>query len=130
MCKLGSFMFGIDTAAFQELERRSSYRWQGVDRIGRKPAMQNIGRGNDTITMSGTIYPHYRGGLRQIEDLRRQAAAGNPLSLIYAFETVGQYCGLWCVESIEDTRTVFFDDGRPKRIDFRLTLIDYGEDTL
>jgi phage protein U len=130
MARLGSFTFGIDTAAFQELERSSTYRWQAKDRIGRKPAQQNTGSGADTITLSGVIYPHYRGGIGQIQQLRSQAATGQPLPLIYAFETAGQYCGLWCITNIEETRRVFFDNGTPRRIDFRLTLVEYGEDAL
>lgn len=130
MARLGSFTFGIDTAAFQELQRSSTYRWQAKDRIGRKPAQQNTGQGADTISLSGVIYPHYRGGLGQIAALRQQAATGEPLPLIYADETVGQYLGRWCVTAIEETRTVFFDDGTPRRIEFRLSLVEYGEDAL
>lgn len=130
MARLGSFMFGIDTAAFQELQRVSSYRWQSKERIGRKPAQQNTGQGADTISLSGVIYPHYRGGLGQISQLRDQAANGDPLPLIYASETVGQYLGRWCVTSIEETRTVFFDNGTPRKIEFSLSLVEYGEDQL
>lgn len=128
MARLGAFSFGIDTAAFQQLQRTSTYRWQAQERVGRKPAQQNTGRGADTITLSGVIYPHYRGGLGQIEQMRQQAGSGSPLRLIYAFDSVGQYCGRWCITSISETRTVFFDDGTPRRIEFQLSLVEYGED--
>lgn len=128
MARLGNYQFGIDTAAFQDLQRVSTYKWQAKDRIGRAPAQQNTGRGADTITLQGVIYPHYRGGLGQIAAMRAQAAAGEPLPLIYAFETAGQYCGLWCITSIEESRTVFFDNGAPRQIEFSLTLVEYGED--
>lgn len=128
MARLGSFQFGIDTAAFTDLQRSSAYRWDAKNRIGRQPAMQNVGRGADTIGLSGTIYPHWRGGLGQIGVLRDLASAGLPLPLVYAFETSGQYCGLWCIESIEETRTVLFENGAPRKIDFRVTLREYGED--
>ena len=128
MAKLGAFMFGIDTAAFQQLQRTSVYRWEAKNRIGRKPAQQNVGQGADTITLNGVIYPHYRGGLGQIAAMRQQAANGEPLPLVYAFETAGQFCGQWCITNIEESRTVFFDNGTPKRIEFGLTLVEYGED--
>jgi len=128
MAKLGSFMFGLDTAAFQTLKRVSTYRWQAQDRIGKKPALQNTGQGADTITLSGEIYPHFRGGLGQIGALRAQAANGKPLTLIYAFENVGQYCGLWCVTEISETRTVLFSNGTPRKIEFDMTLLEYGDD--
>lgn len=128
MARLGSFTFGIDTAAFQELQRVSAYRWQAQNRIGRKPAQQNTGQGADTINLSGVIYPHWRGGLSQIEVLRTLAANGDPLPLIYAFEAIGQYCGRWCVTEIRDTRTIFFDNGAPRKIEFDIALIEYGDD--
>lgn len=129
MARLGGFTFGLDTAAFQELQRVSTYRWQAKDRIGRRPAQQNTGLGAETITLNGTIYPHWRGGIRQVDALRQEALRGDPLPLIYAFESIGQYCGLWCITSIEEVRTVFFDNGAPRKIDFRLSLVQYGEDS-
>ena len=128
MARLGDFTFNINTAAFQSLERASSWRWQGIDRIGRKPAQQFTGPEADSITLSGTIYPHYRGGLGQIGRMRRMADKGEPLPLIYAFEAVGQYCGLWCIKGITEGRTVFFSNGAPRKIEFSLTLVEYGRD--
>jgi uncharacterized protein len=128
MARLGAFTFSLDTAAFQELQRVSTYRWEAKNRIGRKPAQQNVGSGADTIRLNGTIYPHYRGGLGQMGVLRSLADAGEPLPLIYAFESAGQYCGRWCVTEISETRTVFFDNGAPRRIDFTLSLVEYGDD--
>lgn len=129
MARLGAFMFSLDTAAFAELSRVSTYRWEGKNRIGRKPAQQNVGSGADTIRLNGTIYPHYRGGLGQMGALRALASTGEPLPLIYAFESAGQYCGRWCVTEISETRTVFFDNGAPRRIEFTLSLTEYGEDS-
>ncbi len=129
LARLGGFQFGIDTAAFQELQRVSTYRWEAKNRIGRKPAQQNVGQGADTINLQGVIYPHYRGGLGQIDAMRQQAASGEPMPLIYAFDTVGQFCGQWCVTSIDETRTVFFENGTPRKIEFSLSLVEYGEDS-
>lgn len=128
MARLGSFEFGIDTAAFKELQRNSAYRWQAKNRIGRRPAMQNTGREADSISLSGVIYPHWRGGLGQMSTLRAMADTGMPVPLVYAFDTTGQYCGLWCIAAIDETRTVFFEGGGPRRIEFRVSLKEYGED--
>jgi uncharacterized protein len=128
LARLGAFTFSLDTAAFQELQRVSTYRWEAKNRIGRKPAQQNVGSGADTIRLNGTIYPHYRGGLGQMASLRALASSGEPLPLIYAFDAVGQYCGRWCITEISETRTVFFENGAPRRIDFALSLVEYGED--
>jgi len=128
MARLGEFQFGIDTAAFTELKRSSAWRWEAKNRIGRAPAMQSTGRDADTITLSGVIYPHWRGGLGQMAALRALAGTGQPQPLVYAFENAGQYCGRWCVTSVEETRTVLFDNGQPRRIEFGLTLREYGDD--
>jgi uncharacterized protein len=128
MARLGAFQFSINTAAFQELQRASEYRWEAKQRIGRKPAQQSVGQGADTIRLSGTIFPHYRGGAGQMGVLRGMAATGEPFPLVYAFESAGQYCGRWCIASIEETRTVFFSNGAPRQINFSMTLVEYGED--
>lgn len=128
MAKLGDFAFGLDTAAPQDIARQSQHRWQEHQRIGRKPAQQSTGQGADVITLAGVIYPHFRGGIGQIARMRAMAGQGKPLALIYAFESVGQYNGLWCIRSVNEKRTVFFADGRPRKIEFDLELVEYGAD--
>ena len=130
MARLGDFMFSIDTAAFQELQRRSSYDWKEVERIGRKPARQFTGPGSDTITLQGVILPHYRGGLGQISRMRVLAGRGEPLPFIYCSEFAGQYLGDWCILDITEGRSVFFHDGAPRKIEFSLTIGEYGEDLI
>jgi hypothetical protein len=129
MAKLGDYMFSIDSAAFQSLDRQSSYRWQPLERIGRKPAHQFTGQGADTITLSGTILTTFRGGIGQVGQMRAQAGQGVPLPFVYAFENAGQYCGQFCILSINEKRTVFFDNGMPRKIEFDLQIVEYGADT-
>jgi len=128
MAKLGDYMFSLDTAAFQSLQRDTAFRWQGIKRIGRASAQQFTGLDDDTIELSGVIVPHFRGGMSQLALMRDAAARGVPLPLIYAFETVGQYCGLWCIRSIKEGRTELTREGLPKRIEFSMSLVAYGED--
>lgn len=128
MAKLGGYSFKLETAAFQSLSRQTNYRWELKNRLKRKPAHQFLGPGEDTITLPGYILPHFRGGIGQVGAMRAEAANGEPLPLIYAFENVGQYCGLWVIKEIKETRTLFFKDGVPRRIEFDLTIADYGED--
>lgn len=130
MARLGEFMFSIDTAAFQDLQRRSSYKWPEVERIGRKPARQFTGPGSDSISLRGVILPHYRGGLGQVAQMREMAGNGLPLPFIYCSEQAGQYLGRWCILEIDEGRSVFFDNGAPRRIEFSLTLGEYGEDSI
>lgn len=70
MMALGPYRFSLSTAAFQELEHTSAWRWPSIERIGQRPALQYVGPGEDTIRMRGTIYPHFRGGLGQLSEMR------------------------------------------------------------
>ena len=49
MAKLGEYMFSLETAAFQQLQRDTAYRWATLNRIGRAPARQFTGLGEDAI---------------------------------------------------------------------------------
>ena len=82
MMALGGYRFAIGTAAFQTLRRATEYRWAQMNRIGRRPAMQYVGPGVESIDLDGVIYPHFRGGLRQVEAMRAEARLGLPLMLV------------------------------------------------
>lgn len=125
MMALGDFRFGIDTAAFQKLKRDVEYRWPVLARVGRRPAKQFTGIGEDSINLDGTILPAYRGGLTQVKALRDLAGKGEPLLLV---DGTGRSWGKWCIERVEDTRSVFFSDGVPRKQEFRVQLGHYGED--
>jgi phage protein U len=87
--------------------------------------MQFVGPGTDTITLEGTIYPHFKGGVSQVDSMRSQASTGEPLMLISGN---GKAFGRWCITSISDTQTTFIKNGAPRKVTFSLTLKKYGED--
>ncbi len=126
MMGLGWYQFGIDKAAYKQLSRSTEYRWQGQDRIGRQPAQQYIGPGRETITLNGTIYPFYKGGLGQLESMRALAGRGAPLILV---DGLGVIWGKWVITRIEETQSNFFGDGVPQKVGFKMDLARYGEDT-
>ncbi|WP_321367914.1 phage tail protein [uncultured Desulfuromusa sp.] len=126
MMALGDFRFGIDTAAYQKLSREVEYRWPVQNRVGRRPAKQFIGIGTDSISLDGVILPGYRGGFGQIDALRELAGKGQPLLLI---DGTGRSWGKWCVERVEESQTIFFSDGVPRKQEFRIKLGHYGDDS-
>lgn len=128
LARLGDFAFAIDTAAFEELNRKTSYLWSSQNRIGRRPANQFTGIGDDVIDMSGVSYPLWNGGINQMSEMRLMAEEGKPLPFVYAYESVGQYCGLWCIKEISEKRSNFMRDGIPKKIEFQIQIVYYGED--
>ena len=125
MMQLGSFQFGITTAAYQSLQHNAEYRWPSQDRFGNREALQYVGLGAESITLPGVIYPEWRGGLVQVEQLRVLAAEGKPQLMI---DGRGNIMGRWVIERVEETQTVFADAGVPRKQEFTLQLRRYHGD--
>lgn len=125
MLALGAFRFGVNSANYQTLTRSAAYRHAPQMRVGRAPALQFLGPDTEEMTLDGTIYPHFKGGLRQIEFMRLIGKAGQPMILV---DGLGFVWERWVITSIEETKSVFLGDGAPRRIDFSVTLQAYGGD--
>ena len=124
MMMLGRNAFAINTAAYDGFRHQAAWRWPAQERIESPPARQFIGPDSQTITLSGFILPHFnRGGLAALERLRKAADDGRPLLLV---DGQGFVHGDWVITSLEETRTAFFADGAPRRVDFTIALGDYG----
>lgn len=119
MMQLGSFQFSILTAAYQELTRRTTYRWAQQDLYGRLPGLQHTGPGEETMTLPGVIYPEYRGGIGQLNRMRSLAGRGTPLLMVSG---LGQIMGRWVIEAVEEKQTVFAAFGMPRKQEFTLQL--------
>jgi phage protein U len=126
MMILGVYRFAINNAAYQTLKRQSEYRWQEINRMGANPALQFTGFGVETIDLEGVIYPHFKGGIRQVSLMRAEAGFGKPLMLISGN---GNAFGRWCIVKISENQSVFMKDGAPLKIEFSISLKRYGEDT-
>ena len=122
---LGNYQFGMSTAAHESLARTKAYRWVTQYRLGREPASQYVGPGQQTISLKGTIYPHFRGGLGQIDNMKTEADVGEPLTLV---DGLGYNLGRWVIKKITDTESNYVGEGLPRRVDFSLDLEAYGED--
>ena len=125
MMTLGMFVFGLPTLAYQELQRTTEWRHASTSRIGTNPASQFLGRGEDTITLPGTLLPGLVGSPLSLDVLRKMADTGKAWPLIGG---TGRIYGTWVVTSISETQQVFFEDGTPRRYEFTISLkrIDDG----
>ncbi len=119
MMALGLFVFATQTLPYQQLQRTTSWRHPSNSRLGMRPARQFIGPGDDSITLSGTLYPELTGGRVSLAMVRAMAETGRAWPLI---EGSGAFYGLWVIESIDETGSVFFADGSARKIDFSLKL--------
>ena len=116
---LGEFRFAIDTAAPDTSSRNSSWRFGSNEIVGSDPVLQFGGAGSTTRQLSGIIYPHYAGGLGQIDKMIELADTGVAMILLTGY---GKSLGKYVIESISDTETKYAKDGIPKQIDFSIGL--------
>lgn len=121
----GMFVFSLETAAYQDFQRQTEWRHGSTSRIGTNPARQYLGRGDETITLQGVLLPALAGTVLSLDTLRTMADTGKAYPLI---EGTGRIYGVWVIESLSETRTIFFADGAARRIEFTLSLkrIDDG----
>lgn len=119
MMTLGLFAFSLPTAAYQELQRRTSWRHGRTPRVGARAASQFQGPDEDTITVSGLIAPGAIGKLQALQDLRDMGDEGLAWPLVTGY---GENLGAWKIDSVDETQTIFMDDGRPRKADFTVTL--------
>ena len=119
MMILGMFVFSLPTATYQQLARSNTWRHASNSRVGDAPAYQFVGRGEDTITLDGSIMPGFKGSALSLTALRVMADTGKAWPLISGHGTI---YGLWIIESLTETQTYFFKDGKAQKIEFTLTL--------
>ena len=119
MMALGLFVFATQTLPYQQLQRQTNWRHPSNSRLGKRPARQFLGPGDDSITLSGTLYPELTGGRISLALVRAMAETGRAWPLI---EGSGAFYGLWVIESIDETGSVFFADGSARKIEFSLNL--------
>ncbi|KTS77820.1 oxidoreductase [Pseudomonas oryzihabitans] len=119
MMALGTFVFSLHTLAYNELNRTTAYTHAVTKRVGAQPARQFVGKGDDSITLPGWLAPELAGSPTSLDLLRLMASTGSAWPLI---EGSGRIYGLWVIESLNETKTIFFSDGTPRRIGFTLTL--------
>lgn len=119
-----TFYFNLSTAGFDALRRQTSYNVASQDRLGRRPALQAVAKGSESISLSGAVFTQ-RAGAGQLDKLRGIGFAMAPLLLITGYgETLGQ----WYLTRIDEDQAGLFADGMPRKQQFTLEFQRYGED--
>ncbi len=131
--RLGDFSFELLTLSPDRVERETAYRWARQEPLGALPEWQYLGAlgktpgaAEDKMTISGVLHPEFSGRIDHLKKLRDMAGAGKPQRLIYADTEIGQNLGLWIILKIKETRSIFYGDGIPRRVEFSLELEFYG----
>ena len=122
---LGQFIFSLQTLPYDELKRSNSWRHPSNSRVGARAARQFVGVGDDTITLSGWIAPELTGKYSSISELRIMGDLGRPYALVAG---TGEVFGQYVIESLNETGTLHYPDGTPRRIAFDLQITRVDDD--
>lgn len=116
----GMFVFSLNTAAYDSMQRSIAWRHPTTARVGARPARQFCGVDDESITLAGSIYLEIStDGIVSLEVLENMGNSGKKYLLIGGD---GNIYGYYVIESLDTTGTLFFPDGTPRKIDFTLTL--------
>lgn len=122
---LGMFIFDLPTLAHDEMQRKASWRHARSTRIGARDATQFVGPGDETISLSGSVYAEITDGRVSIDDLRAMAGTGEAWPLV---DGTGLIFGDYVIEGIDERHAFLMSDGRAQRIDFAIDLLRVDED--
>ena len=87
--------------------------------MGAGPAYQFVGKGEDTITLSGTIIPQLFGTTGAIRLLRRMGDTGKAYVMV---DGIGTVYGAFIITGLDEEGSMFVVNGLPQKTDFTLTL--------
>lgn len=118
----GLFIFSVQSAPFNQLEHSVNYRWAANSRVGQHPAYQFLGKGEDSITLNGTLMPEFSGGPLSLSLLDMLAESGEAYLLMAGNGTI---YGYYIIDKISQTSSHFFADGTPQKIEFTVSLKRY-----
>lgn len=119
-----SFYFNLSTAGYDTLRRQTSYNIAAQVRLTRRPALQAVSKGGESITVSGAIFTR-KAGAGQLDKLRGIGFKMVPLMLTTGY---GEALGEWYLTRIEEEQAAMFADGMPRKQQFTLEFQRYGED--
>lgn len=119
MMSLDLFLFEIGTLPYQQLAQEWNWRHSKSERFGARPAAQFVGVGDETVTLSGALYPGLIGDWSSFDTIRDMADAGEAYLLMGGDYTVH---GSFFIRRVSRTADLFFVDGVARRADFTLEL--------
>lgn len=116
---LGMFIFGMETAPYQSLQRSREWRHATSERHGARDAAQFIGPGGETVTLAGLIVPELGGKYSAIETLAEMASTGGTWPLA---DGQGRILGNYRIVRLEEDHKAILAGGAPRMVDFRIEL--------
>ncbi|WP_256077648.1 phage tail protein [Massilia sp. YIM B04103] len=119
------YHFGLSGAAFDHLKRQANFNIAAQERLSRPEALQAVGQGSESLTLSGAIYAAFRQGGGELEKLRAIGRALKPLLLTTGY---GEVLGRWYMTSLSEDQETLMADGAARKQTFTLEFKRYGDD--
>lgn len=130
MLAIGDYEFSVDSAQYQELERKHSWRWITHQRVNQKSASQFQGSNASEINLTGTIYIDKAADAQQLDKMKVEGDKGVALRLISGSSALGRDWGLWCMTNLDEKQLHLLSDGTPVKQTFNIRLMEYGADNI
>ena len=128
MMSLGLFTFSLSSLPYQELQHQYGWRHPSTGRVGARPARQFLGPDDESINLSGVLLPELTGGRISLDLVRAMGDQGKSWPLVDGSD--GRIYGLFVIENMSETKSYFFDDGTPRRIEFTINLKRTDDDKI
>lgn len=119
LMSLGMFVFGMDRAAYQELQRDREWRFATSERHGARDVAQFIGPGGERISLAGLIVPELGARYASLATLAAMADTGDAYPLI---DGSGLIFGHYRIVRIDETHHAIMAGGIPRHVGFRIDL--------
>ncbi|MYM70503.1 oxidoreductase [Pseudoduganella sp. FT55W] len=121
LMSLDQFVFGLDTLAYDALQRQTRWKHRNTSRVGARDAFQFLGPGDETISLTGVVTPEMTatGDLSALQDLRDMADEGEAYVLV---DGAGYVYGAFVVEMMGENQTYHDQDGIPRKVEFTIGL--------
>ena len=87
--------------------------------LGRRPPLEAVGEGPQTLSLSGTLFPLKLGGLDELELAQRLQAAQTPLSVMRGD---GFPLGWFVITAIREAGDWLAADGVPQVVQYEISL--------
>jgi uncharacterized protein len=117
---LGLFVFGMDSLAYNGLQRKKSARHAKSERHGARPATQYLGPGDDEISLEGTLVPEVQGSFGSLDRLIEMFDSGDSWPLI---DGDGKVWGNFEIKNIDERHRNIMGGHKPRQVDFGIDLV-------
>ena len=124
LMSLGKYKFYIGKNTFDTLSKKSSYRWNEVEKIANRSSLQFGGVDCPTITLDCIIFAklNEKSPVLLVEELENEASKGLPMVLI---DSNGKNFGRWVITSISSNQSYYNKWSVPEKAAVNIELKGY-----